>query len=96
MALFGRKLSATHAYALGFVAEMDADPCGVAERIATGLVKAEARSTELTKYMIHAIVGEDRTALIEALSSGVMHRPTDLPEGVANIADRRKPDLTWV
>ncbi|MES2145845.1 MAG: enoyl-CoA hydratase-related protein, partial [Pseudomonadota bacterium] len=96
MALFGRRLTATRAHALGFVAEVDADTRGAAERIATGLLDAHPRSTELTKYMIHAAVGEDRAALIEALSSGVMPRTGDLPEGVANLADHRKPDLNGV
>jgi enoyl-CoA hydratase len=96
MALFGRKLTAERAYALGFVAEVDVDPRGGAERIAAGLLNAQPRSTELTKYMIHAAVGEDRAALIEALSSGVMPRATELPDGVANLADHRKPDLTGV
>lgn len=96
MALFGRKLTAERAYALGFVSEIAADPRAVAERVAAGLLDASPRSTELTKYMIHAAVGEDRAALIEALSSGAISPHGDRMDGVASLFDRRPHDFTGV
>jgi len=41
--------------------------------------------------MIHAAVGEDRDALIEALGSGMIAASADKAEGVAAFKDKRKP-----
>ncbi len=96
MALFGRKLTAERAHALGFVAEISDDPRMVAERIAHDLPNVAPRSSELAKYMIHAAVGEDRTALIEALSTGAISATQDRQDGIVSLSDRRRPDFTGV
>ncbi|AUH33300.1 enoyl-CoA hydratase/isomerase family protein [Paracoccus tegillarcae] len=91
MALFGRRLSADRALALGFVAEVADAPLQVARQIAEGLQAASPRATEVAKYMIHAAVGEDRDAMIDALGSGMISASDDKAEGVAAFAEKRKP-----
>ena len=93
MALFGRRLSAERAFALGFVAEVAKDPLGAAEDIATRLFATSPRATEVAKYMIHAAVGEDRDAAIEALGSGMIAATEDRTEGVAAFRAKRKPEF---
>ena len=61
MALFGRRISTERTLALGFVAE-DARAC--AEAIADRMLGQSPRSVEVAKYMIHARVGEDTSAMI--------------------------------
>lgn len=91
MALFGRRLSAERALALGFVAEMADDPLGVAQGIAARLHDTSPRATEVAKWLIHAGAGEDRAALVEALGSGMISASPDKAEGVAAFAAKRKP-----
>ena len=91
MALFGRHLSADRALALGFVAEVADDPCAAALEIADRLRATSPRATEVAKYMIHAAVGEDRDAMIEALGSGMTAATQDKAEGVAAFRAKRKP-----
>jgi enoyl-CoA hydratase len=91
MALFGRRLDASRAHALGFVAEIADDPMAVAEGIAAQMSTASHRATEIAKYMIHAGAGEDRAALIEALGSGMIAATDDKAEGVAAFRAKRKP-----
>lgn len=93
MALFGRRLEAGRAHALGFVAEVADDPLTVAEEIAAGLAKASPRAIEVAKYQIHAAVGEDRSAMIEALGAGMIGASADKAEGVAAFAAKRKPEF---
>ncbi len=93
MALFGRRLSADRALALGFVAEVADDPFAVAMALAQGIADRSPRATEVAKYMIHAAVNEDRPAMIEALAGGMIAATGDKAEGVAAFAAKRKPDF---
>ncbi len=93
MALFGRKLTADKAWSLGFVAEVADHPLATAVAIAEQAVSASPRAHEIAKYQIHAAVGEDRAALIEALGGGMAGATDDRAEGVASFKDKRKPDF---
>ncbi len=91
MALFGRRLSADRALAIGFVAEVADDARACAEAMAASLAATSPRATEAAKFMIHAAVGEDRAAMIEALGSGMIAASDDRAEGVNAFAAKRKP-----
>ena len=93
MALFGRVLSAERAFQLGFVAEVADDPGAAALELAERLRVTSPRATEVAKYMIHAAVGEDRDAMIEALGSGMTAATADKAEGVAAFRAKRKPEF---
>ena len=93
MALFGRSLTAERALALGFVAEVAEDPCAVAVEIAERLKATSPRATEVAKYMLHAALGEDAGAMIEALGAGMTAATADKAEGVAAFRAKRKPDF---
>ena len=91
MALFGRRIGAERALALGFVAEIAEDALAAARAMAGKAVLLSPRAAEVTKYMIHAGVGEAGPALIEALGSGMIAASADRAEGVAAFADKRTP-----
>lgn len=91
MALFGRRLSADRALALGFVAEIADDSAATAQEIAGRLAGISPRATEAAKWMIHAAAGEDRAATVEALGAGLIAATQDKAEGVAAFRDKRKP-----
>ena len=91
MALFGRVLMADRCATLGFAAEVSDDPSATALDIADRLRATSPRATEVAKYMIHAAVGEDRAAMIEALGSGMTAASADKAEGVAAFRAKRKP-----
>lgn len=93
MALFGRRLAAERALTLGFAAEVAAEPLAAALMIAERLATTSPRATEVAKYMIHAAVGEDRGAQIEALGGGMIAATADRAEGVAAFAAKRKPEF---
>jgi enoyl-CoA hydratase len=61
--------------------------------IADGLLTAAPRAHEVAKYQIHAGVGEDRDAMIEALGGGMVAATDDKAEGVAAFSEKRKPDF---
>jgi enoyl-CoA hydratase/carnithine racemase len=94
MALFGRRLSAGRALALGFVAEIADDAPAAARAIAEKALGQSPRATEVAKYMIHGAVGEDSSAMIEALGSGMIAASADKAEGVAAFRAKRKPDFS--
>ncbi|MBI1172511.1 enoyl-CoA hydratase/isomerase family protein [bacterium] len=93
MALFGRRLTAERALALGFVAEVSDTPGDAALAIAARLEETSPQATEVAKYMIHAGRGEDAPAMIEALASGMTAASADKAEGVAAFRAKRKPDF---
>jgi len=93
MALFGRRLSAERAQALGFVAEVAGDAREAAFAIAGRLETASPRAVEVAKYMIHAAAGEDGAAMVEALGSGMIGGSADKAEGVAAFRAKRKPEF---
>ena len=94
MALFGRRISAERAQAAGFVAEVADDPKATAFEMAEKLTAKSGRAVEVAKYMIHAAVDEDRSAMIEALGSGMISPTDDRNEGVAAFRDKRKPNFS--
>ncbi len=94
MALFGRRLTADRALALGLVAEVADDPRTAAVAIAGRIATTSPRATEVAKYMIHAAVDEDRAALTEALGGGMIAASADKAEGVAAFRAKRPPEFT--
>jgi enoyl-CoA hydratase len=93
MALFGRRITAERALAIGFAAEVTEDAYSVAETMARKVVELSPRAVEITKAMIHAGVGEDSAALIEALGSAAIAASADRSEGVAAFRAKRKAEF---
>jgi enoyl-CoA hydratase len=91
MALFGRRIDAARAHGLGFVAELADDPLALAQTIAASVAQSSPRAVEVAKYQIHAALGEDSAAMIEALGGGMIAASADKAEGVAAFAAKRKP-----
>ncbi len=91
MVLFGRRITAERAFALGFAAEVADDAAAAAMEIVERALSSSPRATEVAKYMIHAAVGEDSSAMIEALGSGMTVATADKAEGVAAFRAKRKP-----
>ena len=94
MALFGHRVTADRALGFGFVAAVDADPRAAAESLLARAITLSPRAVEIAKSMIHAAVGEDRSAMIEALGSAAIAASDDRAEGVAAFRAKRKPVFT--
>lgn len=94
MALFGRRISAERAMSVGFVAEVAEDALDAAKQIAANLADVSPRANEITKAMVHAAVGEDRGAAIEALGSAAAGASADRDEGVDAFLSKRSPKFT--
>lgn len=93
MALFGRRVPAERAVALGFVAEIAEDVMDTSTEIVAGMGQVSPRANELAKAMIHGAVGEDRAAAIEALGSAAAASSADRVEGVQAFLDKRSPNF---
>lgn len=93
MALFGRRIGAERATALGFAAEIAEDCRACAFEIAEAALAASPYATEIVKYMIHAGAGEDRSAMVETLGSGMIAASFDKAEGVSAFREKRKPSF---
>lgn len=93
MALFGRRITADRAYAMGFAAEVAEDARAAAEAMAAKVIDLSPRAVEISKSMIHAGAGEDAAALIEALGSAAVSASADRDEGVAAFRAKRKPEF---
>ncbi len=91
MVLFGRRINAERAFSLGFAAEVAEDAAAAAMEIVERALVSSPRATEVAKFMIHAGVGEDSSAMIEALGSGMIAASADKAEGVAAFRAKRKP-----
>ncbi|WP_299736011.1 enoyl-CoA hydratase/isomerase family protein [uncultured Roseobacter sp.] len=94
MVLFGRRIPAERAMALGYVAEIADDALASAQEIAASLGALSPRAVEVSKYMLHAATGEDRAAMVEALGSAAIAASDDRVEGVTAFLDKRPPKFS--
>lgn len=93
MALFGRRIGAERALALGFVAEIAEDSRAAALVMAERAADLSPRAVEIAKAMLNAARGEDRDAMVEALGSAAIAASADRDEGVAAFREKRKPSF---
>lgn len=91
MALFGRRIDAARANALGFAAEVSEDAAAAAEAAAARIEGLSPRAVETAKAMIHAGAGEQSAPAIEALGGAAVAASADRKEGVAAFREKRKP-----
>jgi enoyl-CoA hydratase/carnithine racemase len=91
MALLGRRLTAERAYQIGYANEVALDAKAAAFAMADEISGKSPRATEVTKYMIQAVLGENSNAMIEALGGGMIFATEDKAEGVASFREKRKP-----
>lgn len=91
MALFGHRVKADRALAFGFAAAVSAEPRTTAMGFVERALGLSPRAVEISKSMIHAAVGEDRGAMVEALGSAAISATADRAEGVAAFREKRKP-----
>lgn len=94
MALFGRRIDAARALALGFAAEVADDPLKAAEAMAARVLELSPRAVETAKMMIHAARGEDHAAMVEALGAAAIAASDDRDEGVASFRAKRQPHFS--
>ncbi|WP_299076991.1 enoyl-CoA hydratase/isomerase family protein [uncultured Ruegeria sp.] len=94
MALFGRRIGAERAVELGFAAEVADDPLARALEMVADIQGLSPRAVEISKNMIHAAVGEDMQAVVEALGSAAAAASADRDEGVAAFKEKRNPQFS--
>lgn len=93
MALFGRRITADRALAMGFAAEVSEDPRASAIAMADDVSAVSPRAAEIAKQMIHAGVGEDSASMIEALGAAAISASADRNEGVSAFEEKRKANF---
>lgn len=94
MALFGHRVKADRALAVGFVAAVSEDPRAAAQALIDRALRLSPRAVEITKSMIHVAAGEDRGAMAEALGSAAISASEDRSEGVTAFREKRKPNFS--
>ncbi|OWY14734.1 enoyl-CoA hydratase [Thioclava sp. F34-6] len=94
MALFGHRVKADRALAVGFVAAVSEDPRAAAQALIDRALGLSPRAVEITKSMIHVAAGEDRGAMAEALGSAAISASEDRAEGVTAFREKRKPNFS--
>ncbi len=94
MALFGRRISADRALTVGYATEVSENVVARALEITADLGDLSPRATEISKNMIHAAVGEDTHAVVEALGSAAIAASADREEGVAAFMAKRNPTFS--
>ena len=94
MALFGQRIKADRALACGFVAAVGDAPRALAMALLDRAITLSPRAVEISKSMIHAAIGEDRAAMVEALGSAAIAASADRDEGVASFREKRKPEFS--
>lgn len=91
MALFGHRVKADRALAVGFAAAVEEGPRAVADQLIERALTLSPRAVEISKSMIHAAQGEDRGAMVEALGSAAIAASDDRQEGVSAFQEKRQP-----
>lgn len=94
MALFGHRIKAPRAHAVGFAAVVDDDPRAAAQMLLDRALALSPRAVEISKSMIHAAQNEDRAAMVEAIGSAAMGATEDSAEGVAAFRNKRQPTFS--
>lgn len=94
MALFGQRITSSRALACGFVAAVGDDPRALALGMLDRAMTLSPRAVEISKFMIHAAIDEDRAAMVEALGSAAIAASADRDEGVAAFREKRKPEFS--
>ncbi|OWY09890.1 enoyl-CoA hydratase [Thioclava sp. F42-5] len=94
LALFGHRVKADRALAVGFVAAVSDDPRAAAQTLIDRALGLSPRAVEITKSMIHVAAGEDRGAMAEALGSAAISASEDRAEGVTAFREKRKPNFS--
>ncbi len=94
MALFGHRIKADRAHAVGFVASVDKNPRASAMALVDRVLALSPRSVEINKSMIHAAQNEDRGAMVEALGSAAIAASDDRQEGVDAFRNKRPPQFS--
>ena len=90
LAIFGCSLSTDRALQLGFVSYICEDPVKMAMEKLHKLRSRSSLSIELTKYMIHAAKGEDRSAMIDTIAGTATAASDDINEGIAAFLEKRQ------